>query len=51
MAGEAALFSGSLSFFALVGLFMMLTGSSDLEDSIVNAENCESTKNESSILV
>lgn len=49
--GEAALFSGSLSFFALVGLFMMLTGSSDLEDSIVNAENCESTKNESSILV
>ena len=49
--GEAALFSGSLSFFALAGLFMMLTGSSDLEDSIVNAENCESTKNESSILV
>ena len=49
--GEAALFSGSLSFFALAGLFMMLTGNADLEDSAINAEKYESIKNESSILV
>ena len=49
--GEAALFSGSLSFFALAGLFMILTGSSESEAEVVKAEKHESIRNESSILV
>ena len=50
--GEAALFSGSLSFFALAGLFMMLTGGSGLQvNSLHKINDNESIKNESSILV
>lgn len=50
--GEAALFSGSLSFFTLVGLFLMLTGSAGTEDGVMDVREVrKSVKNESGFLV
>jgi hypothetical protein len=50
--GEAALFSGSLSFFTLAGLFMILTGSEEQHGCAVSEENgLESVTNESGLLV
>lgn len=50
--GEAALFSGSLSFFALVGLFMILSGKLEVQESSLPERNGqESIRNESGVLV
>ena len=50
--GEAALFSGSLSFFVLAGLFMILTGNSEPQANTVSVQDDrECTKNASGVLV